>query len=116
MSVSRAQLSQYRQSPRKVRLVADYIRGKRVEDVLVELDFIGKRAGQVIKKLVASAYANARDKGYTGSDLYISEIAVDEGKTMFRRKPRAMGRANVIRKRTSHIRVALDEKETANKA
>jgi large subunit ribosomal protein L22 len=111
MAISNAKLTGHRQSPRKVRLVADYVRGKKVTDALVELDFLGKRAGKSVKKLIASALANAKDKGHNGDDLYVSEIRVDDGPTMFRREMRAQGRSNVIRKRTSHIQVALDVKE-----
>lgn len=109
MSISQAQLSQYRQSPRKVRLVADFVRGKKVEDALIQLDFLGKRAGRAVKKLIASALANAKDRGHSGEGLLIKEIRVDDGPTLFRREYRAQGRSNVIRKRTSHIKVALDE-------
>jgi len=111
MAVSHAQLTRYRHAPRKVRLVADYVRGKYVDEALTELDFIGKRAARGIKKLIESARANAHDAGHTGAALYVHEICVDEGPTMFRRQPRAQGRANVIRKRTSRIYVALDEKQ-----
>ena len=109
MAISQAKLTGYRQSPRKVRLVADFARGKKVEEVLVQLDFLGKRAGKGVKKLIASAVANAKEKGHSGEGLVVKEIRVDDGPTMFRREYRAQGRSNVIRKRTSHIQVALDE-------
>ena len=106
----KAFLKQYRQSPRKVRLVADLVRGKNVERALVELDYMTQRASGVVKKLVASAVANAKnnDDRETQS-LIIEEIRVDEGKTLYRSRPRSRGRSTVIRKRTSHIIVTLGE-------
>ena len=107
MNQAKAQLNDYRQSPRKVRIVADLLRGKKVEEALNILTFIPKRAGLPLKKLIASAYANA---GKTG-DLIIKEIKVDTGPTLYRRRPRSRGMANSIRKRTSHISVVLASKK-----
>ena len=99
----KAELKNYRQSPRKVRLVADSVRGKKVDEALILLDFIPKRAGLPLKKLIASAYANS------GKDekLFIKKITVDAGPTLSRRRPRSRGMVNPIRKRTSRIRVVL---------
>lgn len=102
----KAELKNYRQSPRKVRLVADAVRGKKVEEALTLLDFIPKRAGLPIKKLIASAYANAGK----GENLVVKEIRVDAGAILYRRMPRSHGMANPIRKRTSRVRVVLAEK------
>ena len=103
MNEAKAQLNDYRQSPRKVRVVADAVRGKKVEDALNILTFIPKRAGLPLKKLIASAYVNAGKV----EGLIIKEIKVDTGPTLYRRRPRSRGMANPIRKRTSHVSVVL---------
>lgn len=108
----KANLKNYRQSPRKVRLVADLVRGKRVDESLRTLEFTPKRASKTISKLIESALANASQKGNVKpEELYVSEIKVDEGLTLNRHRPRARGRAARIRKRTSHIAVTLAEKK-----
>lgn len=111
MATAKAQLNNYRQSPRKVRLVADLVRGKRVEDAITELTFIPKRAAEPVKKLLDSALANAKNLSIPTENLVVKDIAVDGGATLYRRMPRARGSAFVIRKRTSHISVTLEEKE-----
>ncbi len=99
-----------RLSPRKARLVADLIRGKSAEDALKILLFTPKAAAVIMKKLLDSAIANASNKGDIDVDtLYVKTIFVDEGPTWKRFRPRAMGRATRIRKRTSHITIVLDE-------
>lgn len=106
-----ASLSQYRQSPRKVRLVANAIRGKRVTEALAELDFMVKRGAAPMKKLLMSAIANAENNFKLSKDvLVVKTIKVDPGVTMKRSMPRAFGRAYPIKKRTSHIVIVLDEK------
>ena len=102
----KATLSNYRQSPRKVRLVADLIRGKKVEDALDILDYTTKRAAPVLKKALLSAYANAGK----ASNLVVKSITVDGGAILYRRQPRSRGMANPLRKRTSHINIVLTEK------
>ena len=88
----KASLKNYRQSPRKVRLVADLVRGKKVEDALSELAFLPKRASNVMIKLITSAVANAENNfKVTSKDLVISEISVDQGITLKRYRPRARG-------------------------
>ena len=105
-----ASLQQYRQSPRKVRLIADLIRGKRVSDALLELDFMVKRGAAPMKKLLSSAVANAENNfKLTRDTLVVKKITVDGGVTMKRSMPRAFGRAYPIHKRTSHITIILDE-------
>ena len=97
-------------SPRKARYVADVIRGKKVEDALDILAFIPRKASPIISKVVKSAIANAgQDESIDVDTLYIKKIVVDEGPTAKRFRPRAMGRATKIRKRTSHITVVLEE-------
>ena len=99
----KAELKNYRQSPRKVRIVADTVRGKNVAQAMDILTFIPKKAGLPLKKLIASAHANAGK----GENLFIKEIRVDAGPTIFRRRPRSRGMSNPIKKRTSRVRVIL---------
>ena len=109
----KASLKNYRQSPRKVRLVADAVRGKEVNTALTTLKFMSKRASSAVGKLIASATANAAEAGKVdASTLKISKITVDDGVTMKRWKPRSRGMANPIRKRTSNIVVELESIQT----
>lgn len=105
-------ISRYvRIAPRKMCLVADLVRGKRVNDALNILHFSPKRSSLVIEKTIRSALANLMDKEDARSinvdDAVIREIRVNQGPTWKRFKPRAMGRATRIRKRTSHLYVTL---------
>src|SRR3989344_4448656 len=111
----KAFLKNYRQSPRKVRLVARLIRGKKVAEAIAELDFLAKRAGLPIKKLLLGAVANARQKGIERDNLFIKELRVDKGVTMKRMMPRAMGTGHRINKRTSNVNLLLGEKVVAVK-
>jgi len=111
----RAFLKNYRQSPRKVRLVASLVKGKNVNEALVELDFLAKRAGFPIKKLLLSAIANALNQGISKDNLIIKELRVDKGIVMKRMMPAAMGTGHRINKRTSHITLLLAEKIVAVK-
>jgi large subunit ribosomal protein L22 len=98
-------------APRKVRLVMDMVRGKPVEEALQTLSLVRKAASPVIAKVIRSAMANAENNHGIGTDgLIIKKACVDEGPTMKRFMPRAMGRATMIKKRTSHITVVLAEK------
>lgn len=106
----KAFLKNYRQSPRKVRLVAGLVRGKNVESAIAELDFLAKRAGLPIKKLLLSAVANAKNMGVETTNLFIKELRVDKGITMKRMMPAAMGTGHRINKRTSHLFLALGER------
>ena len=99
-----------RMSPRKVRYVADLVRGKKVEEALDILTFTPRRASPVISRLLKSAIANAgQNESIDVDTLFIKKIFVDGGPTLKRFRPRAMGRATTIRKRTSHITVVLEE-------
>jgi large subunit ribosomal protein L22 len=111
----KAFLKNYRQSPRKVRLVAELIKGENVEKALITLDFLVKRAGSPIKKLLLSAMANAKQIGVESKNLFIKELIVNKGVIMKRMMPRAMGRGSRINKRTSHINIVLEEKNIAVK-
>ncbi len=107
MASSTASLSNYRQSPRKVRLIADLIRGKSAERALALLSTLPKRGSEPMQKLLKSAIANAKAPA---SELYVSAIQVNGGIVFKRQMPRARGRASMIRKKTSHITLALAEK------
>ena len=107
----KAFLKNYRQSPRKVRLIADLIRGKKVNDALTTLKFVDKRAAGPFAKVIASAVANAKDQGKNIENLFIKAVAVDKGVVYKRFTPRARGSASRINKRNSHIRVELGEKK-----
>ena len=101
-----------RVSPLKARQVADLVRGKDVKEALGILRYTNKNSSPLISKVVKSAIANAEHNYDMDSDeLYISEIQINEGPTLKRMKPRAYGRADVRRHRTSHITVVLRERE-----
>ncbi len=105
-----AKLRYYRMAPRKTRLVTDMIKGMDVETALGVLNVTRKKCAPVIRKLVESAVANADERGDIDVDaLYVRQAYVDEGPTMRRFMPRAMGRATRINKRSCHITVVLDD-------
>jgi len=112
----KASLKNYRQSPRKVRLVAGLIRGKNVSEAIAELDFLAKRAGAPLRKLLMSAVANAKNMGMDEANLFIKELRVDKGITMKRMMPAAMGTGHRINKRTSHLIILLGERVAKVKA
>ena len=103
----KAILKNYRQSPRKVRLVTDLVKGKKEDNALNTLTFTTKRAVPVVKKLIESAIANAAHAGISKDTLKIKNITVDEGFVLKRMMPRARGTGARINKRTSHIHVTL---------
>ena len=107
-----AYLKGARISAQKARLVADQIRGKKVEDALNILGFSPKKAAQLIKKVLNSAIANAEhNDGADVDELKVSTVFVDEGVTLKRIMPRAKGRADRISKRTCHITVKVADGE-----
>jgi large subunit ribosomal protein L22 len=106
----KAILKNYRQSPRKVRLIADVIRGKQVTDALAMLKFVDKRASGPFAKVVESALANAVQAGKEPARLFVKKVSVDKAATIKRFMPRARGSASRINKRNSHISVELGEK------
>jgi len=110
-----AQLNSYRQSPRKVRVVADVLRGKPVKEAKKKLDFITKRATGPLHKLLDSAIANAKNLGAEVDNLKVKAITVDGGKILYRRRPVSHGSAHTIHKRTSHIKITLIEKTPVKK-
>ncbi|MEW6275410.1 MAG: 50S ribosomal protein L22 [Bacillota bacterium] len=98
-------------SPRKVRQVVDLVRGKSVDEALAILKFTPKRASGPVAKVIRSAAANAEHNYDMNRDnLYIAAAYVDQGPTWKRYQPRAYGRANIIRKRTSHITIVVQER------
>ncbi|NCS99561.1 50S ribosomal protein L22 [Candidatus Parcubacteria bacterium] len=109
----KAYLKNYRQSPRKVRLVARAISGKSVADALLILSFMPKRAALPLTKLIASAEANAKDTGVNTEGLKISTLEVNQGVTLKRIRARARGSAFRINKRTSNVTVTLKGAEEA---
>ncbi|HEY4511438.1 MAG TPA: 50S ribosomal protein L22 [Candidatus Paceibacterota bacterium] len=110
-----ASLNNYRQSPRKVRVVATLIKGKKVADALNTLMFLNKRATDPLAKLINSALANAKNLSVPTENLVIKELRVDGGQVLKRRMPRARGTAYTIHKRTSHIQLVLGEKQVKSK-
>ena len=105
-----AKLRYLRIAPRKVRLVADLIRRKSVEEAQNILNFTQKRAALPILKLLKQAISNAKNNfQLEEKNLYISKILVDEGPKLKRVRPRAKGHADEIQKKTSHITLVLDE-------
>ncbi len=100
-------------SPRKVRLVADVVRGMDVPEAVEVLKVTQKRAAPMLSRVILSAVSNAKEmKASTDEDnLFIKTILVDGGPTLRRWLPRAHGRATRIRKRTAHITVVLDERD-----
>jgi len=111
----KAFLKNYRQSPRKVRLVADLLKGKRIADAFVHLHAMPKRASGPMEELLKSAVANAKQAGVSEENLYVSSVTVDKGIVMKRSMPRARGSASRINKRTSHIALTLIEKNVEKK-
>lgn len=103
-----ASLKNYRQSPRKVRTVANLVRGKSVENALNTLSFLSKKAADPLYTLLMSAIANAKNNFQIEKDaLVVSELRVDAGKVLKRRMPRARGNSYPINKRTSHVSIVL---------
>ncbi len=115
MNYATAKLPSYRMSPRKVRLVAGLIRGKKVNIALAELEHRAKRAAPTMGKLLLSAIANAKVLGMNEKNLVVSEVRVDKGSVLKRSMPRAYGRAYPIHKHTSHIVIKLAEEVSAIK-
>ncbi|HLA51417.1 MAG TPA: 50S ribosomal protein L22 [Thermodesulfobacteriota bacterium] len=100
-----------RVSPQKARLVVDLIRGKKVNNAIAQLAFTRKAVSKIIDKVLKSAVANAENtkKKIDVDTLFVKKAYVDQATTMKRTHAKAMGRANIIRKRSSHITIVLDE-------
>jgi len=110
--VVRASSRYVRVAPRKARLIADQVRGLQIDRARALLQFSPRSAAQDIGKLIESAAANAENNhDLVADEMRVAEITVDEGPTLRRFRPRALGRATPINKRTSHIAVALSPEE-----
>ena len=107
----RAKLRYLRVSARKTRLVVDLVRCKSVVEDINILTFTRRSASEPVRKLIESAVANAEAKNANVDRLYVDTIFVDEGPTLRRFRPRAMGRATRINKRTSHVTCVLAERD-----
>jgi large subunit ribosomal protein L22 len=103
----KASLTSLNQTPRKVRLVTDLVKGKKVPEALAALSFLPKRAALPIKKLIESAAANAKAKGENPEKLVVKNVRVDSAGMLVKYMPRAMGRGAPIRRRKSQIIVEL---------
>ena len=112
IKTAQATLKYARISPRKVKIVADLIRGKDVKEALAIVKFTPKASSAILEKLLKSAISNAENNhDMRMENLYISEIYANQGPTLKRVRPAAKGSAVRIRKRTSHITIVLKEKE-----
>ena len=108
MMTTQAKLRHLRIAPRKVRVVADLIRGKDAAEALDILQFTVKKAAEPMRKLLDSAIANATEThGMDADALFVKTVYVDQAPTLKRWRPRAMGRATKIQKKTSHITLVL---------
>lgn len=105
----KAFLKNYRQSPRKVRIVGDLIKGKRVAEAFMHLKALPKRASGPITGLLASAVANAKQAGVAVENLMVANVTVNKGIVMKRMMPRARGSGARINKRTSHVELTLKD-------
>ena len=112
----KALLTNYHQSPRKVRLVADLIRGKSVVQAKAALAFLPKKSSPAVEKLLDSATANARHMGAAVEDLFVKKITVDKGMVMRRARPFARGRSGTIRKTMSIVFLELGVSAKAAKS
>ena len=99
-----------RVAPRKARLVADMIRGKRVDEAMTALEFSKQRAAWYLKAVLKSAIANAEEKDANVQNLFIAESRVDQGPVLKRFQPKDRGRAHSIHKKTAHLIISLEER------
>ena len=108
---AKAVVRHVRMSPRKMRIIANAVRGKPVDQAMALLKVMPKKGAFVIRKLLISAVANAEHQGQQDVDaLVVKECYIDNGPILKRWMPRAMGRANRVQHRTSHVTVTVDER------
>jgi large subunit ribosomal protein L22 len=112
----RATLGNFQQSPRKVRLIADLIRGKSVPKARTLLSFADKKSAPAVLKLLESAVSNARQSGATAENLFVKEVQVNQGLSMRRYMPMARGQAHSYRRRRSKVVLVLDARNEEKKA
>ncbi|MBI4065638.1 50S ribosomal protein L22 [Candidatus Kaiserbacteria bacterium] len=105
--MSTATLKSHNQTPRKVKLVTDLVKGKKVSAALAVLQFLPKRASEPVAKLIKSAAVSAKEKGENLDDLIVKSITVENAGMLKKYMPRAMGRATLIRRRKSRITLEL---------
>ncbi|MHB1769987.1 MAG: 50S ribosomal protein L22 [Minisyncoccota bacterium] len=105
--MAHATLESHNQSPRKMRLVTNLVKGKKIPAALVALQFLPKRAAEPVAKLIKSAAANAKNKGENPEELTVQSITVESAGILKRYMPRAFGRASLIRHRKSRVKVTL---------
>ena len=110
--MANATLKSHNQTPRKVRLVTDLVKGKKVSAALTALEFLPKRASETVIKLIKSAVANAKDRGEDVDDLVVQSIIVENAGMLKKYMPRAFGRASMIRRRKSRLIVKLTSTPT----
>jgi large subunit ribosomal protein L22 len=112
----KATLSNYRQAPRKVRLIGNLIKGKDAAQALAQLSLLIKRGAKPMHTLLTSAVANARQSAnMAASELFVKSVRVDKGIVLKRSMPRARGRAFPIHKHTSHVAIELAPKSEKTK-
>ena len=109
--VAKAILRYARISPKKMRLIVPLIKGKKVLEAEAILKSLNKKGARILEKLLKSAIANAKNKGFIESKLFISKLIVNQGPMLKRYRAASFGRAVMIRKRTSHILIELDTPE-----
>ena len=110
--MAKAILRKFRQSPRKVRMVADMIRGRKVDEALSILKFQQRKAAKMLSKVLTSAIANATENESADADqLVVKSVAIDPGPVEKRWLARSMGRANRINKRSSHVTIEVETAE-----
>jgi large subunit ribosomal protein L22 len=110
--MAKAVLRRFRQSPRKVRMVADMVRGRKVEEALAILKFQPRKAAKMLSKVLTSAIANATENdGADADQLVVKTVAIDPGPVEKRWLARSMGRANRINRRSSHVTIEVDTQE-----
>lgn len=105
--MAHAILKSHNQPPRKIRLITDLVKGKKVKDALVALEFLPKRGAEPIRKLIESAVANAKVLGENPDTLRVQSITVESAGMLKKYMPRAFGRASMIRRRKSAVKVVL---------
>jgi len=106
--MARSTLKRFRESPRKVRMVANMIRGRSVDDALSILKLQQRKAAKMLSKVLGSAIANATENEKADADkLFVTQVSVDGGPVTKRWMPRSMGRANRINSRTSHVTITV---------
>src|SRR3954451_10606229 len=110
--MAKAVLRKFRQSPRKVRMVADMIRGRKVDEALSILKFQTRKAAKMLSKVLSSAIANATENEKADADtLVVSAVSIDSGPVEKRWLARSMGRANRINRRSSHVTVVVEARD-----